>query len=102
MAVMHLQIIKRPHRGGFQSVAYTGTAGTITNAVGVGVDTVKVRVTTDAHVALVTGSGVATTSDFKCSANTDYFFQIRGGEKVSAVQASGSTGGTLEVSEYVQ
>ena len=85
------------HRlGTHQSVAYTGTAGVITNAVGSQTRAVMVTVTTAAHIRL--GSApTATTSDPFLVANTPYKIQISPGEKVSAVQSA--AGGTLYVTE---
>jgi hypothetical protein len=84
--------------GTHQSVAYTGTAGTITNAVGTGVQKVRVIVTTDAYVK-IGSSPTATTSDVYMSAESPEYFTIAAGEKVSAIQLS--SGGTLHVTEIV-
>lgn len=97
MPLRHTQVIMRPRKNGGQSVAYTGTAGTITNAVAQGIDVVKVNVTTDAYVSV---SGTATTSDCLCLAGVDYWFPIPSGGKVSAIQLS--SGGTLYVCEMTQ
>lgn len=97
MAVRHKQVIMKPKKAKGQSVAYTGTAGTITNSVSTGVEVVKVNVTTAAYVSV---EGTATTSDCYCLADVDYYFPIPTNGKVSAVQVS--AGGTLYVSEMVQ
>lgn len=82
--------------GGGQSVAYTGTAGTISNAVAAQTYAVLVWCSTDAYV--VTGSSpTATTADLPLPANIPVILKIRPGEKVSAVQIS--SGGTLYVGE---
>lgn len=81
-----------------QSVAYTGTAGTITNPVGSQTRVVRIHVTTAAFVKFGT-SPTATTSDmYMAAASTDYF-RINPGEKVSAIQSA--SGGTLYVTEMV-
>lgn len=82
-----------------QTVAYTGTAGAISNAVGANIHRVRITVTTDAFVAF--GSApTATTSDMYVSAGYDHLFTIKPGQKVSAVQVS--TGGNLYVTEMTQ
>lgn len=92
-----MQVIMRPKKGKGQSVAYTGTAGTITNSVSAGVDVVKVNVTSDAYVSV---EGTATTADCLCIAGNDYYFPIPQLGKVSAIQLS--AGGTLYVCEMTQ
>lgn len=81
--------------GTHQNVAYTGTAGKISNAVG-DVHVVRVVCTTDAYVD-VSKSGTATSSSVYLPANAIEYFDITPGEKVSAIQVS--TGGTLHVTE---
>ncbi len=97
MSNKFMQVIMRPKKGKGQSVDYTGTAGTIANAVTAGVDVVKVNVTSDAYVSV---EGTATTKDCLCIAGNDYYFPIPKNGKVSAVQLS--SGGTLYVCEMVQ
>ena len=77
-----------------QSVAYTGTAGTIANAIS-GV-VVRVLCTTNAFVKIGT-SPTATTADMLVMANTAEYFRARAGDKVSAIQSA--AGGTLHVTE---
>lgn len=80
-----------------QSVSYTGTAGTIANAISNGVQKVRVAVTTDAFIYI--GKRDATTSDTPLAggfASAEYFTCFPG-EKVSAIQSS--AGGTLYVTE---
>lgn len=96
MATRSTQTIKRPKAGGYQTVAFTGTAGTIANAVTC--DTVYVRVSADAHIS-VDVDATATTTDFRAFAGVDYYFPCVKGMKVSAVQVSGGSGGNLYVSE---
>ena len=81
-----------------QSVAYTGTAGTIANAVGVGTQKVRVLVTTDAFIKIAK-TPTATTSDVYLPGLSAEYFTIYSGEKVSAVQVA--SGGTLYVTECV-
>lgn len=86
----------RRRLGTHQSKAYTGTAGTIDNAVGIG--TVRVRViTTSAAFIKIGKDPTATTSDVYMPADRYEDFDIIAGEKVSAVQVS--SGGTLHVTE---
>ena len=80
----------------YQSAAYTGTAATITNAVGTETYIVRVVCTTDAFIK-IDNSPTATTSDVFCPASTPEYFSITPGQKVSAVQSSAS--GTLYVTE---
>ena len=82
-----------------QSVAYTGTAGTITNAVGNYIQVVRVVCTSDAHIAIAVAP-TATTSDLPVKADEVEYFSIKPGQKVSAIQQS--AGGTLYVTEMTQ
>jgi hypothetical protein len=79
-----------------QSVAYTATAGTISNAVGAQTRYVRIVVTTAAYYA-IGGAPTATTSDVYIPANVPEIIQISPGEKVSAVRVSGD--GALHVTE---
>lgn len=85
--------------GTHQSVAYTGTAGTITNAISTGVHKVRVVTTTDAYI-LIGKSPTATTSDVYIPGGAVEYFTCLAGEKVSAIQVS--AGGTLHVTECNQ
>lgn len=78
-----------------QSVAFTGTAGTITNGVGTGVLKVRVYVTSAAYIYI--GARAATTGDVPMAAGVPEYFTISPGEKVSAIQVS--AGGDLHVTE---
>lgn len=80
--------------GTHQSVAYTGTAGTITNGVGAQIRAVRVVVTSAAYISF---KGTATTSDIYIPADKPEVFAIEPGDKVSAIQVS--SGGTLHVTE---
>jgi len=82
--------------GTHQSVAFTGTAGTITNAIGTGVHKVRVVITSAGYIKIGV-SPTATTSDVYMPADTPEYFTISPGEKVSAIQVG--TGGTLHVTE---
>jgi len=82
--------------GTHQSASYTGTAGTITNAVGTGTNRVRVVVTSAAYVK-IGSSPTATSSDVYMAADAPEYFTIRPGEKVSAIQVSAA--GTLHVTE---
>ena len=62
--------LRRLMQGKGQKVAYTGTAGTITNALPQQANAVLVWCTTDAYVAVVGASnGVASTADIPLPAN---------------------------------
>lgn len=81
-----------------QSVAYTGTAGTIASPVGG--QTYRVRIlTTSAAYVKVGKSPTATTSDVYWPAGIAEDRVIAPGESVSAVQVS--AGGTLHVTEII-
>jgi hypothetical protein len=84
--------------GTHQSVAYTSSAGTITNAIGAGVQKVRVVVTSAAYV-LIGKDPTATSSAVYMSADSPEYFTCAAGEKVSAIQVS--AGGTLHVTEIV-
>lgn len=79
-----------------QSAAFTGTAGTTTNAVSLGTKKVRIIVTSAAYVK-VGVSPTATTSDVYMPADSAEYVTVSSGEKVSAVQVS--AGGTLHVTE---
>jgi hypothetical protein len=90
------QYVGTARLGSHQSVAYTGTAGTISTAITTGTNKVRVVVTTAAYIK-IGSSPTATTSDVYMSADSAEYFTINPGEKVSAVQLS--SGGTLHVTE---
>jgi hypothetical protein len=85
--------------GTTQHVAYTGTAGEITNAVGG--QTMKVRVvcTTDAFVRIGAPGDTANTNDAYIVALDPEYFTCTPGQKVSAMQVASN--GTLYVTECV-
>ena len=78
--------------GTTQSAAYTGTAGTITNAISAGVKKARISVTSAAYIK-VGVAPTATTSDVYMAARPATI-TVAPGEKVSAIQVS--TGGTLQ------
>ncbi len=82
--------------GTHQSVAYTGTAGTISSAASSGVLRVRVVTTTAAYIVIGVDP-TATTSDVYMPADSPEYFTIAAGEKVSAVRVTSS--GTLHVTE---
>lgn len=82
--------------GTHQSVAYTGTAGTVTNVIGAQIYKVRVVVTSAAYIK-IDNSPTATTSDPYMAADSPEYFSITPGQKVSAIQVS--AGGTLHVTE---
>lgn len=93
-----MQYVGTGRLGTHQSAAYTGTAGTITNAVGTGTLKVRIVVTTAAYVK-VGNSPTATASDVYWPADTPEYVTITAGQKVSAIQVSAA--GTLHVTEVV-
>lgn len=94
-----MRVINAWRLGTHQSVAYTGTAGTISNAVGDNVRAVRVMVTTAAFIK-IGSSPTATTSDVPMlTPNVAEIFLINGGEKVSAIQSA--AGGNLHVTELL-
>lgn len=82
--------------GTHQSKAFTGTAGTIDNAIGSGTFKVRVVVTSAAYVK-VDNSPTATSADVYMAADSPEYFTCTPGQKVSAIQVS--SGGTLHVTE---
>lgn len=82
--------------GTHQSKAYTGTAGTIDNAITAGVQKIRVICTTAAYVK-VDKSPTATSADVYMAADAAEYFTVTEGMKVSAIQVS--SGGTLHVTE---
>lgn len=82
--------------GTVQNVAYTGTAGTITNAVGLGTMRVRLLSTTDCYIQ-INKAPTATTSDVYLPGLSAEYVIVNPGEKVSALQVS--AGGTLNVTE---
>ena len=82
--------------GTHQSVSYTGTAGTIANAISTGVYRVRVVCTTDAFIK-IGNSPTAAATDVPVFANNVEYFTITPGQKVSAIQSS--SGGNLHVTE---
>lgn len=84
--------------GTHQSVAYTGTAGTISNAVGAATYAVRVVATSACHYS-IGAAPTATTSDPYLPADTPVEVRINPGEKVSFIQSSaGGTGHVTELS----
>jgi len=83
--------------GTTQSVAYTATAGTITNPISPEIFKVRVMSTTDVFLRISDGTPIATTSDAYLPGLQPEYFICTPGQKVSAVQVSAS--GTLYVSE---
>jgi hypothetical protein len=95
---MAQQYIGTGRLGTHQSKAYTGTAGTIDNAIGSGSYKVRVVVTSAAYVK-VGDSPTATSADVYMAADAPEYFSCTPGQKVSAIQVS--AGGTLHVTEIV-
>jgi hypothetical protein len=79
-----------------QSVAYTGTAGTISSAVGAQTYCVRIVVTTAAYVK-IGDSPTATSSDMYVAPSREEYFTCSPGQKVSAIQVA--SGGSLHVTE---
>ena len=82
-----------------QVVAYTGTAGTIANALPPNAEFVWVFVTSIAHVKVSKGGASATTADLPLPASYPVKIPLPGNDgtyKVSAIQSA--AGGNLHVS----
>ncbi|CAB4170144.1 hypothetical protein UFOVP1528_33 [uncultured Caudovirales phage] len=77
-----------------QKVAYTGTAGTISNTVKSSI--IRVITTSAAYIA-ISDAPTATTSDVYMAAGAGEYFRCTPGNKVSAIQDSAN--GTLHVTE---
>jgi hypothetical protein len=91
--------ISPPYKlGKVQNVSYTGTAGTISDAISAGVQIVRVVCSTAAYISFG-ASPTATTSDYLMGTGiAEYFIVPTGGAtKVSAVQVA--SGGVLSVTE---
>ncbi len=82
--------------GTHQSVAYTGTAGTITNGFSSGTQYVRVIATSACYLKIGT-IPTATTDDVYLALGVPEVFVVNPGEKASAIQAS--AGGSLHVTE---
>lgn len=91
-----MQYVGTARLGVHQSVAYTGTAGTIANVISPFVSRVRVITTTAAYIK-VDNSPTATTADVYMAADTPEYFTVTSGMKVSAIQVSAN--GTLHVTE---
>jgi len=77
-------------------VAYTATAGAISNAIDADCTLVRLWATTDCFVLAAT-TPVADTADMPITAKVAEYLYVRGGDKVSAVRVTGD--GTLYVTE---
>lgn len=80
-----------------QQVAYTATAGVITNAVSAGVNLVDISVSTDAYIAFGIAPTATAANYLLRAIDGNKTFKIAAGEKVSALQLA--AGGTLFVNE---
>lgn len=95
------EVIGRPQFGQGQSVAYTGTAGTITNTLPEGTTAVRVMTTSDAYIRIGVSPTAVTTDLFLPAYMPEYFPVYAIGPnlpKVSAVQVSAA--GTLYVMPF--
>lgn len=89
-----------PYRAGIhQKVAFTGTAGTVTNGVSAGVNVVRVVLSSAGYIA-IGAAPTATANDIYVPANWPEYFVVTQGQKVSAVQDS--AGGNLHVTEMTR
>lgn len=89
-----------PYRAGtHQKVAFTGTAGVTTNGVSVGVNVVRVVLTSAGYIAFG-AAPTATANDVYLPANWPEYFTVTPGQKISAVQAT--AGGDLHVTEMTR
>lgn len=83
--------------GTSQHVSYTGTAGEITNIISSGIYKVRLVSTTDCFVRISSPGDVATVNDAYLVGLDPEYFTCNPGQKVSAIQVSGS--GSLYVTE---
>jgi hypothetical protein len=90
------QFIGTARPGITQNVAFTGTAGTITNPISSETYKVRVLVTSDAYITL-DGTTPTSSNALYLPALSAEYFTTTPGQKVSAVQVSAS--GTLYVTE---
>lgn len=90
-----MQYVGTARLGAFQSIAYTGTAGTIANPLSSQCYRVRVVVSTDAYIT--TDGSTATVGATYLPALTPEYFTVSPGQKVSAIQVA--AGGTLYVTE---
>lgn len=89
-----------PWKPGITQVkAYTGTAGTIDNAISSGITVIRVWLSTAGYIA-IGAAPTATTSDIPMPANTPEYFVVPPGSKVSAIQSA--SGGNLFVTEMTR
>ena len=91
MAIHNLQSVGKPVAGSLQSVAYTATAA---SAAAMSARAFNIRSDQDFHMNI---GAVATPSDPKLYANTDYQFKITPGDVISLIRASSN--GTAEIYE---
>lgn len=91
-----MQYVGTGRLGAHQSVAYTGTAGTIANVITDQVTKIRVVVTSAAYVK-VDKAPTATNTDVYMSADSPEYFTVSAGMKVSAIQVLAA--GTLHVTE---
>lgn len=82
-----------------QSIAFTGTAGTLANPIGPQCRKVRVVVTAAAYVR-ISNSAPATVADPYMPANVPEYFILSPGQSVSAIQVT--AGGVLHVTEMTQ
>jgi hypothetical protein len=83
--------------GSHQTAAYTSASASISNAIGSGVNVVRVATTTAAYVKIgETPTAAATNSIYMVAGDPEYFV-VTPGQKVAAVRVT--TSGTLSVTE---
>lgn len=80
-----------------QSAAYTSNHGVISTAFAAGTRTVRVVVTSAAHIAIGASPTATTTTDMYIPANVPEHIHVNPGEKVSAVMNASS--GVVYVTE---
>jgi hypothetical protein len=91
--------------GTVQTVAYTGSSATTTNAISSGIQVVRLVANSACHFKVVEAAGgAATTADSFLPANWETYIVVTPGQKVSAIQAATAglitaTAGTLWVTE---
>jgi len=92
--------VARPQAALSQKVAYTGTAGTIANALPNNCNVVRVIATTDCFIEITkAGTAAVANTGLYLTGGVAEYFECDAGSKVSAIQVA--NGGTIYVTPMV-
>jgi hypothetical protein len=94
---MGIQYVGTGRQGTVQNVAYSATAGTITNVIGSQTYKIRVLTTTDAWIVIGNNPTATVATGTYLPAKAAEYFTCTPGQKVSAIQDT--AGGTLNVTE---